>query len=530
MTSYSLLDEPWIPCLDSEGHAIDLGVVDVMERAHELREIRAPSPIVTLTLHRLLLAVIHDVFGPHTLAEWHDLWIGRRFDPDRVAYLRREGERERWDLFHPQHPFYQDVTLDEATTKRVPLAKLARERGSILFERAPWDDGKGTSPGVAAQLLLADQWYALPDGSGYKTSPVTYGVSVLARGDTLFETLMLNALPYNSNKPIPSSLRIAADGLPMDRPWWRTAQVRPREVPMGWLDYLTRPYRRIRLLPETTQGGELVVRYVLRASGEGLDKQWMAGLIDPVLTYRASQMAGYEPVRVGRDRALWRDAPSLFSFLRHRDLIEPGYLKLIANVGIARPSIDVFGTEADQNSVQFWLHQRLPLPPAYLDADDAEPLRALERALTFAEEAGALLDTRPISVPGLKRPETAPLELLARDLVDDDPKKWEARQAFVRDSLGGTRVYWAALEPHFRALLEGLPAEDHDANGAIPPGARTLAEWRKAVREAAEDAFDSAVGGLLGSRRGVTAVGAAESEFQRHLRRIFAPYREEVSV
>src|SRR3954454_21289034 len=45
---YDLLTEPWIPCLDRAGAPLDLGLLEVLRRAHELREVRDPSPPVTL--------------------------------------------------------------------------------------------------------------------------------------------------------------------------------------------------------------------------------------------------------------------------------------------------------------------------------------------------------------------------------------------------------------------------------------------------------------------------------------------------
>ena len=62
--SFNLIDEPWIPCLRPDGTTIALGLRETLLQAHELREIRGDTPLETAALHRLLLAILHRVFGP----------------------------------------------------------------------------------------------------------------------------------------------------------------------------------------------------------------------------------------------------------------------------------------------------------------------------------------------------------------------------------------------------------------------------------------------------------------------------------
>ena len=61
--SFNLIDEPWIPCI-LDGTRVELGLRDVLAQAQQLREIRGDSPLETASLHRLLLAVLHRIFGP----------------------------------------------------------------------------------------------------------------------------------------------------------------------------------------------------------------------------------------------------------------------------------------------------------------------------------------------------------------------------------------------------------------------------------------------------------------------------------
>lgn len=63
--SFNLIDEPWIPCIRLDGKPDELSLRAVFAQAHQLREIRGDSPLETASLHRLLLAVLHRVFGPY---------------------------------------------------------------------------------------------------------------------------------------------------------------------------------------------------------------------------------------------------------------------------------------------------------------------------------------------------------------------------------------------------------------------------------------------------------------------------------
>ena len=68
MPSFDLVDKGWIPCLRLAGNErVEMGLRDVLAQAPTLREIYDPSPLVTVSLHRLLLAILHRNFGPRTL-------------------------------------------------------------------------------------------------------------------------------------------------------------------------------------------------------------------------------------------------------------------------------------------------------------------------------------------------------------------------------------------------------------------------------------------------------------------------------
>ena len=54
----------------SQGRAVTLSLLDVFRRAHELKEIRDASPLVTYGLYRLLQAIVQDLVNPGEKREW----------------------------------------------------------------------------------------------------------------------------------------------------------------------------------------------------------------------------------------------------------------------------------------------------------------------------------------------------------------------------------------------------------------------------------------------------------------------------
>ncbi|NJL73503.1 MAG: type I-E CRISPR-associated protein Cse1/CasA [Candidatus Competibacteraceae bacterium] len=165
MKSFNLLDEPWIPCVRADGACFDLGLAQVIDQAHELREVYEDSPLVTVALHRLLLAVLHRAYGgPRRKADWRALWEVGRFDTSVVGgYLQQWAPR--FDLLHPERPFYQCRDAEILEAKLHPASALRQELASgnnaTLF-----DHGRIArfSLAEAARALVAVQQFALGGG------------------------------------------------------------------------------------------------------------------------------------------------------------------------------------------------------------------------------------------------------------------------------------------------------------------------------------------------------------------------------
>jgi CRISPR system Cascade subunit CasA len=541
--SFNLVERPWIPCVLDGAEAVqELGLRDVLLRAHEIRELRGSSPSVTAGLLRLLLAILHRAYdGPATVEAWQSMRERGQFDREVVGdYL--ELWAHRFDLFDSARPFYQTPDIDVSRAKPVgvlfPETKV--DNDAALFNRSVASPGWRISLAQAACQIVATQAVALgglithqkhepANPFKYSTAAPLANVAILSvAGEQLFETLLLNLHAYDpeQDEPFPSAGQ--------DRPAWEREE--PVGVsdrgPDGYLDLLTWQSRRILL--RTDDAGEVNGACVMKGDSFPPGYQLQGKETMAAFRPRPRAKAGepWEALRFVEDRALWRDSLTFIS-------AEPGgprpmMLNWLAEVGLPRTErlrIRALGMASTQAKPLFHREEHLDLPAAFL-AGGAALEDAVRAALRVAEDAGALLGGGPIewTVPSGKTVRgDAPLRQLALAVTGDADRV----RAFVHDSLGGARVYWAALELPFQQLLvrlAELATSERDDNGTIPPSAPPLARWAAELRSAAEDAFDVAVGGLLGSARGVAAVGKAEAEFRRHLGRILAPYEERKEV
>ncbi len=82
--SFNLVREPWIPCIGKSGETLTVSLQDALLNAHTLQEVYDESPLVTVALHRLLLTILHRVFGPKNSRTWHTLWQNKLWPAETV--------------------------------------------------------------------------------------------------------------------------------------------------------------------------------------------------------------------------------------------------------------------------------------------------------------------------------------------------------------------------------------------------------------------------------------------------------------
>jgi CRISPR system Cascade subunit CasA len=493
------------------------GLKKTLLQAHEIREVRDDSPVVTIALHRLLLAILHRNFGPASLAAWERLLQAGHFDADRLSAYFEEW-RARFDLFDVEHPFYQ--TGGMSTEKPLPVAalfdELACNNNATLFDHSSNNAAKTISPAEAARGLIARQGFALglgvsPDvtikGRVVKTGnrkdgPLARGLLILVRGDNLFQTLLFNLTQYTPSED--------------DAPIWErddnetlVAQTRSD----GRLDFYTCQGRRLRLIQpaEAAQPGVTQVHF---AQGRVPD----TNELDPMKPYRRHEKLGWMDFAIVEEKAVWRDSSALLELASDAERPVPAlnWMARAVREGLiprhAIYNLDTFavGTQPGKaTSIILWRHDRMPLPLAYLD--DRNLVEALKTALAIAKETGDAL--------------RGSVWLLARLVLLPDEEKEPGKQQKndvdrMVDALAPERLYWSRLEVPFRHFLVELAQDENRREEA-------LARWVcNVLRPQAQQAFRQTAGQLDQSARVLRAAVVAERHFNINANRISRPFEE----
>ncbi|NUW33848.1 type I-E CRISPR-associated protein Cse1/CasA [Nonomuraea sp. SMC257] len=260
--SFDLVRRPWLPVQRQDGSQDELSLQDVFCQADDLRRLVGDVPTQEFALLRLLLAILHDaVDGPADPEEWQDLW-DEGLPVDRItAYL--DQHRDRFDLLHPEQPFFQCAGLRTATGEASSLDRLVADvpNGVPFFTMRARGVSRLGFAEAARWLVHAHAF----DTSGIKTGVVgdsrvkggkiyPQGVSwagalggVLVEGDNLRQTLLLNLIAFDTEN-------LRRDG-ESDLPVWRRPPVGPGSIdpiqlssrPAGLRDLYTWQSRRVRL-------------------------------------------------------------------------------------------------------------------------------------------------------------------------------------------------------------------------------------------------------------------------------------------
>lgn len=531
MPTFDLIDEPWIPCVMVGGSERTFGLREVLREAPSIREIVDPSPLATVALHRLLLAILHRNFGPDSSAAWAAIWAAGHWDDGALdAYFARW--RNRFDLFDEQYPFYQTPGLS-FEQYGVPVSKLLHERASgnnaTLFDHTSGQRPIVLTAAAAARAVVAYQAFALgglvtpdrgPDPRLNKSadgSPLVKGAVLLLRGDNLFETLMLNFHQYAPAHAVPFQ------ATPCDCPAWERADpTLPQDrIPDGYLDLLTWQSRRLRLKAEE-EAGRIVVRIAIVMKGFQFPDGFSVERKETMIAYRRlpKGTVPWMPIGLSEDRSLWRDSISLLQSVEERSA-RPRMLDWIAtlmaegHLSVRLVPMDAFGVVSNQARVEMWRHERLPVPLRFLAPAGRPWVEALQTALALAEDVAQLLQ--------------ATARRVAEETLSAGRRSAGEDVSRLVDALAVTRPFWPRLEVPFRNLVLELDALESapDADGARVPALRT---WGASVRRAAQAAFEEAAGMLEGAPRAWKALARADVEFRRSLAILIKPYRQETTL
>lgn len=495
--TFNVLDEPWIPVIRADGSSDELGIRQCLEQAHELREIRDPSPIIEFGLYRLLVAFILDALilaneRPEHWSDLKELIKAGRFDLEMFeAYVHECGDV--FDLFHPERPFLQTVVKQE---KSKPLAAMypavASGTNASLWHH---DQENRMTVGVpeAARLLSSIPPFMTSGGSGLGPSingaPAIYALPV---GNNLFETLVLN-IPLRNQDTGQGSVA-----------WRNTRKPGGDRTQATTVESLTWRPRCIQLIPDVSQSGEVLVTEMKFEKGDITRLEWS----DASLAYRYDKDK-VTPIHMREGRPIWRDAGPLLllnesehgredrkvSFKRP-DVIEQALDVIEPDTAL---SIQVYGMRTEKKKVFEWAKAGLSIPVR------------LGRSTRLGSIVSQDLDLAEKSAYALR---TCIKALYPREGAGN-------KKALGQVVNRCERAYWLQLWPNFNPLMNAFAALDESAAEDVDLITSTAKEWREAIRRLATDEFENAAKDMDADSDALMRQVQARTRLHNTIRKVF---------
>lgn len=332
---FNLLDEPWIRVMKRDCCVEELSLTDALLHAQEYTDLAGELPTQNAAVLRLLLAVLHAVFGKYNekgeeqrieneddaLDLWKALWDAGSF-PEKPIRKYLDSQKEKFWLFHPERPFWQipvafgteyeasklNGALSESSNKlRLFPDRTGELRNRLTYaEAARWllyvnaYDDTSAKPTKAGKI--ANEGKLPSPGAGW----VGKLGFVKVCGNNFFETLMQNLVLLNEK----------------DEPWsncipeWEHENVKTAErtmivVPNDQAALLTLQSRRMLL---KRQRGFVTGYYLI--GGDFFDKENCFSEQMTVWGFvkdKKGNIVGHQPKRHNSSLQMWRDFSSYTS-------------------------------------------------------------------------------------------------------------------------------------------------------------------------------------------------------------------------
>jgi len=489
---YNLITEPWIPCKFINGEFRYLGLKKVFSLAGDIKEIQSELPPMTASILFLLIAILYRTQKIETDSDWEDLWNAGTFNTNLIEdYFQKWYQR--FDLFDPQHPFYQDPKIGqrpkdvknlsgkELQIKPVNSLILHSSSGdsATLFDHTLEEQGQVFQLDEISRYLLMFQAFSLGGMTSasvsvdkyYSDSPHARGVVFFLREKSLFQSLMLNLVAKQEWSIGPSS---------NDLPSWELDDSFEdnRIKPEGMIDFLTWQSRRIKLMPEVLNG-KAVVQNLYINPGLSLSTELLNPFFNHHFIESSSGNLEKRLLRFSESKALWRDSTVLLE-PKSRLRKPPDALSWVNSLRMDHIiSSDIFlsayglCTDPGKKKVFFYQHETFDFPSVYLQEEELRSL--LNRGLDLAKEVHNQL--------------WGSLRQMARLILSFNADKNEGRKPAPVDEQNmlahwGTQdFYWKELELAFYQYIHRLPDDQEKA----------FLDWTQFLRQSAVKTFEHAV-------------------------------------
>ena len=415
---FDLVERDWIPVRLLDGRQVEVGIGEVLCRAHEIAGLDVGFPTQEPPILRLLLAVLYRALeGPTDDAGWSALWRAEELPKEPIdAYLERW--RHRFDLLGSKAPFFQVADLEATSGKggERPAGNLISYAATgnnvpLFMPVVEAMDIRLSAPEAARWVLERHAWGTTADKTGAKgNSRVKAGKDTprighlggigftASLGATLRETLLLNLIPW-------SHTGLVVTG-PDDLPAWERAPLdasREERPPGGVCDLYTWQGRRIRLFAEHGADGEPAITGVVICAGDALLRGTVQG-VEPQTAWRKqtspNEAVGYSPLHHRAGRQVWRGLAPMLSLDEPKNRASVlSWLGVLEDEGIldasTTVSLLVVGLTYGQQyaSVADLITDRLEAPVALLRATDPAAAQVAIDGVALADMAARQLGT-----------------------------------------------------------------------------------------------------------------------------------------
>lgn len=331
---FHLCREPWICVMENNYHIKKVSLEEAILNADQYRSLAGETESQNIAILRLLLAVLHSVFSrkdengelenidspKEARRRWKALWEKGKFPEKPIREYFFKWENRFW-LFHPEYPFYQvpGIHGTDNPAKKMNGALVESSNKIQLFSMRSGSKKNELNYDEAARWLVYLQAF---DDTAAKPSPKRCLVGsigiVAAKGESLFETLMLNFALLKDGQELWEEAKPSWE---REHPSSETLKEIP--VPDNQAELLTMQCRRVLLHRE-----EQVVTGYTEAAGEYIDSE--SAFAEQMTFWNVKQkgkdVEKYVPKMHDSSRQMWRD----FSVLLGSSARKPGIVSWIA--------------------------------------------------------------------------------------------------------------------------------------------------------------------------------------------------------
>lgn len=511
--SYNLLSERWIPVTwrndAAEPKEPAVGIMEALQRSHEIRGISHTAPFVEFGLYRLLITIVLDsytVAGKRPTIGKMKQMLSFGFDSCVWKYL--DDYKHGFDLWNDANRFLQPKPINDA--KAGPVANLfpAIPSGAnvVHWHHFLEDEDEASAIGAAASRIPEDEaarWLTTVSPFTFKGK---YGAARTLAGDppiyalvlgrSLFETLILNL-------PRPTG-RVTAKQEQERGPSWRTkpdfAETKLPTLAEGF----TWPVRYIRL----ERGRDAITKSVYTVAFKKTEKTKINAPVYDVKYGWRDPNAGTETTKdkidhitAKPDVPIWRDLVHLFLVAGEGEALRAAKRR-------SRPEV-VSNALRVLDTPQF----RVAVYGMRKNADkDAKVEEWFRSVLTFPTEVAhdSRLSAKVIGAFKTTQRVANALLIALRMLRAPSEAKKTSRKAMHQTEIDSLNCFWQHLElPLADTYLKALGGGDHAAEQEL---------WA-VIRREAHNAFTRATGPHRRTADGLFRIANATNWFEGQLNR-----------